>query len=85
MPLSPVEANEDNRGNASALKQIAEMLNLPEHTFFGDVSPGAEFEDTVKLLRIWSAFGLPPERWSSLRYGFAPYGGCCDASEEAYG
>ena len=29
--------------------------------------------------------GLPPEKWSSLRYGFAPCGGCLDASEEAYG
>ncbi|PZQ17256.1 MAG: hypothetical protein DI565_07790 [Ancylobacter novellus] len=27
--------------------------------------------------------GLPPEKWSSLRYGFWPFGGLNDAEEEA--
>ena len=29
--------------------------------------------------------GLPPEKWSSLRYGFEPCGGCHHGTEEAYG
>ncbi|WP_187278862.1 hypothetical protein [Methylobacterium sp. WL12] len=29
--------------------------------------------------------GLPPEKWSSLRYGFEPCGGCFHGTEEAYG
>ena len=29
--------------------------------------------------------GLPPEEWSSLRYGFEPCGGCHHGTEEAYG
>ena len=29
--------------------------------------------------------GLPPEKWSSLRYGFAPAGGREDGKEAAYG
>jgi hypothetical protein len=28
--------------------------------------------------------GLSPEKWSSLRYGFAPCGGLGDVGEEAY-
>ena len=29
--------------------------------------------------------GLPPEKWSSLRYGFEPCGGHFHGTEEAYG
>ena len=29
--------------------------------------------------------GLPPEKWSSLRYGFEPCGGYFYGTEEAYG
>ena len=29
--------------------------------------------------------GLPPEKWSSLRYGFGPCGGRIDVEEAAHG
>jgi hypothetical protein len=29
------------------------------------------------------SFGLPPEKWCSLRYGFEPCGGLLDVEEEA--
>ena len=47
--------------------------------------------DQARRMRIWSARtrdcagGLPPEKWSSLRYGFAPCGGCHHGTEEAHG
>ena len=35
--------------------------------------------------RLACAPGLPPEKWPSLRYGFAPCGGYFHGTEEAYG
>jgi hypothetical protein len=37
------------------------------------------------MLHIHPNTGLPPEKWSSLRYGFEPGGGFEDVEEEAYG
>ena len=32
---------------------------------------------------IKASLGLPPEKWSSLRYGFGPCGGQTDVEEKA--
>ena len=43
--------------------------------------------DTSAILKaqVEAGNGLPPERWSSVRYGFEPCGGCHHRTEEAYG
>jgi transposase-like protein len=39
---------------------------------------------TYETIRRW-VLGLPPEKWSSLRYGFGPCGGRIDVEEAAHG
>jgi len=39
----------------------------------------------IQAAHIRGKAGLPPEKWSSLRYGFEPCGGCRHGTEEAYG
>src|SRR4051794_14535633 len=39
---------------------------------------------TDQVRRLKELDGLPPEKWSSLRYGFAPAGGRDDGKEEAH-
>ena len=41
-------------------------------------------EQIIGILKEQQA-GLPPEKWSSLRYGFEPCGGSFHGTEEAYG
>jgi hypothetical protein len=39
---------------------------------------------TMARQQFWtSIIGLPPEKWSSLRYGFEPEGGHFNGEEEA--
>jgi transposase-like protein len=50
----------------------------------------AAFGVTTRTVRKWQARharegGLPPEKWSSLRYGFEPSGGRENGEEATYG
>ncbi|GGJ44206.1 transposase [Neoroseomonas lacus] len=62
----------------ATLKQIIKGF---QRARFG---PSSERVDTGQLaLELGRAPGLPPEKWSSLKWAFEPEGGCWNVAEEA--
>ena len=65
------------RAQQDTLLSIIDRLRAPSLQAHPNFSrPAADLEATS---------GLPPEKWSSLRYGFEPCGGYFYGTEEAYG
>ena len=62
---------------------------VPDHSTFS-VNRHGRFRDSDILRHAFEAvvracIGLPPEKWSSLMYGFLPDGGLNNAEEETHG
>src|SRR5215207_4024053 len=63
-----------------AIRTFVDFLNRHAQGFFDLVSTAG-----VACPLHVQASGLPPEKWSSLRYGFEPAGGREDGKEAAHG
>src|SRR5450631_742352 len=74
----------DRWQRGESLKAIGRTFGKPSSSIYNQVAPHGGIRPASRR-RSRLALGLPPEKWSSLKYGLWPDGGLSNAKEETQG